>query len=109
MTLQVITANRLSDGVVVFRTAGGRWSARVEDAGVLDAGAAEAALAAGQADAVRPVVVGVYLVDVVPGRSGPVPVEFRERIRAQGPSVGVRGAFEVAAPALPGRAIQDEV
>ncbi|WP_287188307.1 DUF2849 domain-containing protein [Rhodovulum sp.] len=31
-------------------------------------------------------VVGVYMAEVRPGPFGPVPVDFRERVRARGPA-----------------------
>ncbi|BBK37879.1 hypothetical protein STAQ_29570 [Allostella sp. ATCC 35155] len=94
MTGQIVTANRLTDGAVVFRTGAGGWSTRVTDAALLDAGAAAAALEVAQADASRQIVVGPYLANAAAGPDGPVPVEFRERIRARGPTVGLPGAIQ---------------
>ena len=94
MTGQIVTANRLADGAVVFRTGAGGWSTRVDDAALFGAGAAAAALEAGQADARRQVVVGPYLAAAVAGPDGPRPVEFRERIRARGPTVGLPGVIQ---------------
>ena len=94
MTGQIVTANRLADGAVVFRTAAGGWSTRVVDAALVEGANAAAALEAGQADARRQVVVGPYLADAVAGPDGPEPVELRERIRAQGPTVGLPGALQ---------------
>lgn len=94
MTGQIVTANRLTDGAVVFRTVRGSWSTRVADATLLDAVVAAAALEAAQADASRQVVVGPYLAAAVAGPDGPRPVEFRERIRARGPTVGLPGAIQ---------------
>jgi|TARA_R110002072_G_scaffold76158_4_gene178925 hypothetical protein len=83
---QVMTANRLVDGVVVYFTAAGTWSERFEDAvrdGQLDS--AEARRAAAQSPAFAEQVVGAYPFEV-DGESGE-PLSVREIIRAAGPSV----------------------
>ncbi len=60
----VVTANRLGDGVVVYRTADGRWTEKLSEAGVLTtAPAATEVLQAAIADDVG--AVGAY---VAPGR-----------------------------------------
>ncbi|WP_374445560.1 DUF2849 domain-containing protein [Stella sp.] len=94
MTGRIVTANRLRDGAVVFRTKSGAWSSRVADAALLGEAEAAAALAAAQADAGRQVVVAPYLAEAEAGPDGPVPVEFRERIRAAGPTIGLPGAAQ---------------
>lgn len=91
MTAQIVTANRLADGAVVFRTAAGGWSTHVVDAALVEGADAAAALEGGQADARRQVVVGPYLAEAVAGPDGPEPVQFRERIRARGPTIGRPG------------------
>lgn len=86
--LQIVTANRLVDGDVVFRTADGHWLRDIDAAGVLaDTAAAEAAHAAAQADVDAALVVDVALIDVAVEDGGIVPVRLRERIRAFGPTV----------------------
>ena len=86
--IHVLTANRLSDGIVVFLTAGGGWSEWIDNAVVARGPAAaaeleQAALAAAQSQRV----VAPYLVDVTETESGIVPVHHRERMRTKGPSV----------------------
>lgn len=82
---QIITANRLLDGDVVFRTADGGWVGDVDAAGLLaDKAAAEAANAAALADNA---VVDVAVIDVAVDGDRVVPVRLRERIRAFGPTV----------------------
>ncbi|MBM3643205.1 MAG: DUF2849 domain-containing protein [Alphaproteobacteria bacterium] len=82
-THQIVTANRLSDGVVVFFTRSGDWSPDFNDAVVADDPAAAETLlprARGAATAtVEPYLVAVELVD-----GAPVPVSMRERIRVGG-------------------------
>ncbi|MCP5432152.1 MAG: DUF2849 domain-containing protein [Alphaproteobacteria bacterium] len=85
---QALTANRLGDGEVVYRTPAGAWSARFAEAAVFGTKAdAEKALADAEADVAARRVVAVYLFDVVPGPNGPSPRETREVIRAKGPTV----------------------
>ncbi len=85
---QIVTANRLVDGDVVFRTADGRWLRDIDAAGLLvDKAAAEAAHAAAQADVEAALVVDVAVIDVAVEDGGIVPVRLRERIRAFGPTV----------------------
>ncbi len=82
MTLQVLTANRLLDGEVVFWS-GDRWVEQFSDAKIYDA--AEPADAALEAAKGRPtVLIDPYLIAVTD--DGAAPVSFRERIRALGPS-----------------------
>ncbi|WP_181699556.1 DUF2849 domain-containing protein [Chthonobacter albigriseus] len=85
---QIVTANRLIDGEVVFRAADGSWVRDVNGAGVLqskdEAGVAEAAALADFANAI---VVDVAVIDVTVAADKVVPVRLRERIRAFGPTV----------------------
>jgi hypothetical protein len=89
MALQMITANRLADGTVVFLASEDRWVERFEEgrlagdeseAGLLQQ-AAEAAVAHAQ-------VVGPYLIEVSEQNGRLLPTRYRERIRVDGPSVG---------------------
>lgn len=85
---QIVTANRLIDGEVVFRTADGSWERDIATAGVLDDKAAvEAANAAAMADFEAAIVVDVAVIDVTVDGAAIVPVRLRERIRAFGPTV----------------------
>lgn len=86
--LQVVTANRLIDGEVVFRTADGTWDRRVDAAGLLrDAAEADTAHAAALADMGAAIVIDVALIDVTAADGRIVPLRLRERIRAFGPTV----------------------
>ena len=84
---QVVTANRLNDGAVIYLVDGGRWSTRLEEARILvDAAQADAMLdEAGRDAATR--VVGPYLIDIETGEAGPRVASLRERIRATGPTI----------------------
>jgi sulfite reductase (NADPH) hemoprotein beta-component len=82
MTLQVLTANRLLDGDVVFWSGQG-WVDQFAEAERFAASApAEAALAAAKAQTT--LLIDAYLIDLV--EDGSAPVSFRERIRALGPT-----------------------
>ena len=83
MTAQVLTANRLSDGEVVF-LGDGHWVEHISAADLFVGDAGAPALAA--AEAQPTVVVAPYLIDVVPTDGVPVPVAYRERLRAIGPT-----------------------
>jgi hypothetical protein len=80
---QIITANRLSDGAVVYFTAGKSWSVSFADGAVWhDQQSAEAALTESKEWVKARVVVEPYLFDVAVTESGPKPTSARERIRA---------------------------
>ena len=87
MALKAITANRLRDGVVVWRGHRGDWVERVEAAAPFDGASLDGALKEALADEARNLVVGVYAFDVDLVGGCPVPLKGRERLRALGPSV----------------------
>jgi hypothetical protein len=80
----VLTANRLDDGEVVFFGDGG-WVEHITAASLYDPDSGAAALA--QAEAQPTVVISPYLIDVTPTEDVPVPVSYRERVRALGPTI----------------------
>ena len=83
MTVQVVTANRLRDGVIVWLTPQHRWSEEFAASKPLrDAAEAEAALAAAGADVKARLVVGPYLAEVNETPEGLQAASARERIRA---------------------------
>ncbi|MDE2184157.1 MAG: DUF2849 domain-containing protein [Alphaproteobacteria bacterium] len=84
---QILTANRLRDGDVVYWH-GGRWVEALGEADIFAAEAeAKAALEAAQQAVAANVVVNPYLFEVRPDADGPVPVKEREIVRAAGPTV----------------------
>jgi len=86
--MQIITANTLGDGRVVFQTGSG-WSLDIADADVLETQeATDAALARANADAAANRVVEPYAIDVTLTDGHPTPVRLRERIRVGGPTTG---------------------
>lgn len=87
-TLSVLTANRLSDGVIVFLDFEGAWSTIFAEATVASSPDEVRALEdRGAYDAQRNLVVEPYLVEVREIDGQLVPVRQRERVRAAGPSI----------------------
>src|SRR5580658_4997050 len=83
----VITANRLTDGVVVFQSADGSWSEDFNRAAVLaDAQATAEAIARARQDEASNVVVDAYAVPVDERNGHFAPKALREAIRAAGPT-----------------------
>ena len=84
-TLQIVTANRLRDGQVVFLTRSGEWTSDIARAAVArDEAAAQRLLAIGTVAAAESRIVEPYLTAVREDGESIVPVSLRERIRAQG-------------------------
>jgi len=89
----VVTANRLGDGAVIYRTDGGDWSLRLEQAAVVTtAAAATTLLAAATADDIG--AVGAYVAPVRRDADGALqPGNLRETIRHAGPTIHLPGAM----------------
>ena len=84
---QVITANRLNDGIVVYLTADAGWSRVIADSLLCsDDSAVTAALVTAEQAVADRRVVDPYAIEVSPG-AAIRPVRYREEIRAFGPSV----------------------
>ena len=95
---QIVTANRLIDGVVVYLDADGGWTDVIGLARVLETDEAiEAALAIGQKAVEDRIVVEPYAIDVERGADGLRPLRLREIIRAKGPTIREDLARPVAA------------
>jgi hypothetical protein len=83
----IITANRLADGVVVFQNAGGGWDDDFNRAAVHNAkDATAAALTRAQRDEAANLVVDPYAVEVEARNGHYAPKALREAIRAAGPT-----------------------
>ncbi|WP_185961371.1 DUF2849 domain-containing protein [Telmatospirillum sp. J64-1] len=82
MTTQIVTANRLHDGLVVFRV-GESWTQSLSEAQTYTPEEAAALVARIEAEE-KTQVVGVYAVEIDDAK---VPTKGRERIRALGPTV----------------------
>lgn len=88
MSDQVLTANRLSDGAVVYFTASETWSELIAESRIAgDAAASAALLADGLEASDGQVADSPYLIDVTTDGGDLRPLRYRERLRAFGPSV----------------------
>jgi len=88
MSAQVITANLLDEGWVVFYSKDNQWHKDINAATVLESNEEAEALLAVASDKDNELrVVGPYLIDVTVDESDVVPVRYREVIRTKGPSV----------------------
>ena len=88
MTNQVISANRLDDGIVVYLAANGDWTERIAKAHVIG-GQDQGEAAMSQAcDAVKAcLIVDPYPIDIDDSDGEITPTLNRELIRAKGPTV----------------------
>ena len=85
MSYAAITANRLDDGEVVFWAAG-RWVARFAEAELFDDGVTLGrALETAKGEVTT--VIDPYMIDLALEDALPVPVSYRERVRALGPTI----------------------
>jgi hypothetical protein len=91
----VITANRLSDGAVVYRSADAGWTTHLAQAAIATTAPAASALLAGAiADDVG--AVGAYVAPVNRDPDGSVqPGNLREIIRQAGPTIDLPRTFGI--------------
>jgi hypothetical protein len=79
----VLTANRLTDGIVVYLAAGGEWTEQIANARVADSVEEVKALETIAENAVRErIVIGAYPMPVALNDGAIDPLSVRERIRA---------------------------
>ena len=92
---KIVTANRLSDGTVVYLAPGGKWTARISGSDVARDAAAVARLSRTAELAVQMQrIVGPYVVDIEDPDGEGRPVRLRERIRSRGPTIPMGEAAE---------------
>ncbi len=85
--MKILTANRLTDGEVVWLAADHSWAESIEAAEIArDKETEEKLSRAGEAAFLKNEVVDVNLIDIELADGAPVPVRLRERIRAAGPT-----------------------
>jgi len=87
MTLQLLTANRLSDGAAVYLEPSGSWSHDIQRGLAVSSTETATLEATGQLDVDNNMVVAPYLIEIEVSGGTHVPVRQRERIRANGPTV----------------------
>ena len=91
--MKAITANRLTDGRVIYRMDGGHWSTDIADAQHLDNTNAETVL--GEAEREFGIAVGPYLIEL-DGETPSGQKWRRESIRLDGPTTGTTRVIEAA-------------
>lgn len=85
---QIVTANRLRDGAVVYLTSQGLWSEVLACGAVTaDADTLSDLLAQAERSVAGQLVVAPYAFPVTVAQDGPRPTQKREQIRAAGPTV----------------------
>ena len=85
---KVLTANILTDGIVVYLAAGGTWTEKLPEARFLAEESEQTRLLhVAEQDVERLIIVDPYLMDASDGANGPEPQSQRERIRATGPTI----------------------
>jgi hypothetical protein len=85
---QVISANRLVDGIVVYLAADGSWSESIDGARLFAAAnESEAGLATARLDVTRNLVIDPFLVSVTPDGGRLRAGLLRDEIRARGPTI----------------------
>ncbi len=85
---QLVTANRLRDGIAVFMTRAGDWSEEIDEAVLaLEPEAAAALETRAREDERKTIVTGSYLVDAERLNGRVRAAHIRERMRALGPTV----------------------
>jgi hypothetical protein len=95
---QSIIANRLSDGLVVFYVAPGRWTQAVDLAAVFEsAEPAQESLELARADEAACLVIDPNLIEVEAADGHVRPTAIREAIRAFGPTPEARTDAQSAA------------
>jgi hypothetical protein len=99
MALQIFTANRLIDGVVVYLDEDDRWTESLDRVFVIadDISLAEKTATA-EAAAAAAAVVDPYAIEVTDEGGEIRPVRYRERIRAFGPPVHPQFAKQTVSP-----------
>jgi hypothetical protein len=109
MALQIITGNRLTDGLVVFLAADGGWTETLADSRVIE-NEEELTQMKTLADAAAKaaIVVEPYPIDVTRDGGEIRPVRYRECIRAYGPSIHPDFAKQRAAGQFDGEMEEDE-
>ncbi len=89
MKLRMMTANRLTDGAVVYLAANGGWTEFLYEGRIAETDAEAERLSAPAQKAVEDrCVIGPYLIEIIDDCGFVRPARLREAIRAEGPTVG---------------------
>ena len=105
MSLQIVTANLLRNGLVVFLAENDRWTSDIGQASIADSeDAARALLGRAGAGEEGNLVVAHYLIEVAQGETGLRAVKNREYVRTRGPSVRADLGYQAGQALRPGTA-----
>ncbi len=86
--LQVVTANRLVEGDVVYLTGDGQWSERLNDACLaVDKQKTDSLMDIAERAVAAEIVVAPYAIDVMAEDGTVRALRYREHIRASGPTI----------------------
>ena len=85
--MKAVTANRLTDGAVVYLDGAKAWTESLTEAALFEDEAADAVLT--DAEVRETEIVGAYLIDAEPGGVASGQKHLRESIRAAGPTVNL--------------------
>jgi hypothetical protein len=98
--LTIISANRLIDGLIVFRDSGGHWTTEFAAARRYTSKEdLESGLESARADIAANKVIEIEPIEMKDGPGGSVAVTMRNRVRLSGPSI--LQAKQTPAPAVP--------
>ncbi len=92
MALQVYSASLLKEGLVAYLCLGDdgvSWSTDLNKATAAEDGSTDLLQAEAERSEKENLVVGAYAVEVVKTESGLEPVDYREKIRAYGPTIAL--------------------
>lgn len=84
---RILTANRLTDGAVVYLHTDGGWTERLEEARAAGPEETDTLIETGEQETRASRVVDPYLIDLSDAAGWAQPSRLRERIRAVGPTV----------------------
>jgi len=93
---QMILANNLGDGRVVFFTSNGGWSASPAEAVYAEDEAAETLLAEANRSVTNNLIVGTELIGAVVTDGKPYPAHMKHVMQAKGPSVRTDLGYQVS-------------
>lgn len=84
---QMIIANRLTDGRVVFFTQSGGWSADLTQAAIADEGAIDTLFSQARKDEAHNTVVSVEVIEANTEGDTPAPAHMKPFMQSKGPTV----------------------
>jgi hypothetical protein len=93
MTLWMITGNATDDGAPIYLQTNGRWTRRLAD-GLAVSSEEQRDVLLAQAKVGERIVCDAYVIDIRQTPRGLEPASLRERIRAEGPTLVLRGATQ---------------